>query len=137
MNEIRIEKSLRRKIAELFLFLWGIVGLGLSVLVAHEAFRFDFQSHVTETVLFGMIVYILIWIGGLIFFGFFTLFERLDDRRSIFILNVSMYNPDSLSIHRTLRTSRCVLPSFHASLPLDIFQRFFDFFTRRRRSLYF
>ena len=75
MNEIRIEKSLRRKIAEIFLFLWGIVGLSLSVLVAREAFRSDFQSH--ETLLFGMIVYTLIWIGGLIFFGFFTLFAPI------------------------------------------------------------
>jgi hypothetical protein len=74
MNEIRIEKSLRRKIAEVFLFFWGIVGLGISLLIANEAFRFDFQSRVAETVLPGMIVYMLIWIGGLIFFGFFTLF---------------------------------------------------------------
>ena len=73
MNEIRIEKSLLRKIAEIFLFLWGIVGLGLSVLVAHEAFRFDFQSHVTETFLFGMIVYMLIWIGGLFFRLFYII----------------------------------------------------------------
>ena len=77
MNEIRIEKSLRRKIAEMFLFFWGLAGLSLYVLIAHEAFRFDFQSHVTETFLFGMIVYILIWIGGLIFFGFFTLFAPI------------------------------------------------------------
>jgi hypothetical protein len=77
MNEIRIEKSLRRKIAEIFLFLWGIVGLSLCVLVAHEAFRFDFQSHVTESFLFGMIEYTLIWMGGLIFFGFFTLFAPI------------------------------------------------------------
>ena len=35
-------------------------------------------------------------------------------------------NSDSLSIHRTLRTSRCVLPSFQHSLPLDIFQRIFE-----------
>ena len=77
MNEIRIEKSLRRKIAEIFLFLWGIIGLSLSVLVAHEAFRFDFQSHVTESFLLWMIEYTLIWMGGLIFFGFFTLFAPI------------------------------------------------------------
>ena len=39
------------------------------------------------------------------------------------ILNVSTYNSDSSSIHRTLRTSRCVLPSFQHSLPQDMFQR--------------
>jgi hypothetical protein len=77
MNEIRIEKSLRRKIAETFLFFWGIVGLGISLLIVNDAFRFDFQSRVAETVLPGMIVYMLIWIGGLIFFGFFTLFAPI------------------------------------------------------------
>ena len=75
MKEIRIEKSLRRKIAEMFLFLWGLVGLGISLLIANEAFRFDFQSRVTETFLFGMIVYMLIWIGALVFLGFFALFH--------------------------------------------------------------
>ena len=77
MNEIQIEKSLRRKISEVFLYAWGIVGLSLSVVVANQAFRSDFQSRFTETFLFGMIVYILIWIGGLIFFGFFTLFAPI------------------------------------------------------------
>ena len=47
--------------------------------------------------------------------------------QNIPILNVSTYNSDSSSIHRTLRTSRCVLPSFQHSLPLDIFQRFLIF----------
>jgi hypothetical protein len=40
------------------------------------------------------------------------------------ILNVNMCNSDSVSIHRTRRISRCVLPSFQRSLPLDIFQQF-------------
>ena len=43
---------------------------------------------------------------------------------NISILDVCTCNSDSLNIHRTLRTSRCVLPSFQHSLPLDIFQRF-------------
>jgi hypothetical protein len=78
MNEIRIEKSLRRKIAELFLLVWGIAGLSLSVLIAHKTFQFDIiQSQATVTFLFGVIVYMLIWIGGLIFFGFFVLFAPI------------------------------------------------------------
>jgi hypothetical protein len=77
MNEIRIEKSLHRKIAETVLFLWGIVGLGISLLIVNEVFRFDFQSRVAQTALPGMIVYMLIWIGGLLFFGFFTLFAPI------------------------------------------------------------
>ena len=47
--------------------------------------------------------------------------------KNISILNVSTYNSDSSSIHRTLRTSRCVSPSFQHTLPLDIFQRFLIF----------
>ena len=80
MNEIRIEKSLRRKIAEIFLFLWGIAGLSLSVLVAHEAFRFDFQSHVTETFLFGMIVYTLMRDGRFDRFRLFYIICADQDR---------------------------------------------------------
>ena len=75
MGQIGVEKSLRRKLAEAFSFLWGAIGLGLSVVIANVIFRSDF--HVTETILFGMIVYILIWIGGVLFFGFFTLFAPI------------------------------------------------------------
>jgi len=49
-----------------------------------------------------------------------AIFDFCLSGQNISILNVRTYNSDSLSIHRTLRASRCVLPSFQHSPALDI-----------------
>jgi hypothetical protein len=67
-NETRIEKSLRRKLAEVVLYLWGVAGMGISFLLIFRIVETPFHSAIPA-----VIMYILTWIGGLLFLGFWAL----------------------------------------------------------------
>ena len=69
-------KTVRRKMAEAALYVWGITGLIICFMLARQALEIDwsaltFQGRQPQAT-FPVMMYTLIWIGGLVFTGFFA-----------------------------------------------------------------
>jgi len=77
INEIRIEKTARRKFAEVALIFWGVVGGFACLYMTHQALHIEMEPLATHAPLNStvpvVIMYTFVWIGILIFLGFFAL----------------------------------------------------------------
>jgi CDP-diglyceride synthetase len=81
MNKIQFEKTVRRKLTEIGLTFWGVIGGFACLYIANQAFQFEMEHPVAQTPLSSpipvAIMYTLVWIGGLIFLGFFALLSPM------------------------------------------------------------
>ena len=75
MNEIRFEKTARRKWAEAILIFWGFVGMISCFWLFQQVYRFEMAAVSTDPQFNSAIpvLHTLIWIGGVVFLGFFAL----------------------------------------------------------------
>lgn len=77
MGDEQRDKSTRRKVSEVIFYLWGVFGFFMLLVMAHramdtEASLVSINKTMPAAVLLILIVYCLIWIGGLIFLGLFV-----------------------------------------------------------------
>ena len=82
MYQVKITKTLRRKIAEAAVYFWGVAGLIICFYMARQALEIDLAG-INSTgrpsiASLPVMMYTLIWIGGLVFTGFFATFAPVE-----------------------------------------------------------